>query len=223
MGRIAFHPLGPGNWPVTSPWRGPGRPDHRGIDLGCFKKPLYASVTGRATRGSEAGAGWWVNIISDDGRILTKCFHMSRIDIAQNERVTAGQRIGISGGVPGEPGAGNTGGAHLHYEIWENGRDTNPAPDLAAVAGVSSGAPTPEQPKPLPPIPDMEDDMAASDGLYWQENAGELWFVSGNTKLYIASNNGVDAEKWKADAIDKGVPDHTKKPAAQFLELLRKV
>jgi hypothetical protein len=145
MGRLEFHPLGPGNWPVTSPWRPPHRPGHRGVDLGVYKQPLYASVDGRATRGDEpGGAGYWVNIETRSG-LTVKCFHMSRIQIQFGQHVTAGQQIGVSGGVPGEPGAGNTGGAHLHFEIWEGGRDTDPLPDLNAVSG--SGSPTPTPPE----------------------------------------------------------------------------
>jgi murein DD-endopeptidase MepM/ murein hydrolase activator NlpD len=151
MGRLAFHPLGPGSWPVTSRWRPPHRPGHRGVDLGVYKRPLYAGISGKALRKDQpGGAGYYVEIYA--GNLMVSTFHMSRIDIANEQHVAAGQQIGVSGGVPGEPGAGNTDGAHLHFEIWENGRDTDPLPDLNAVA--STGAPTP---------PPEEEDMPISN------------------------------------------------------------
>lgn len=72
--------------------------------------------------------------------------------------------------------------------------------------------------RPGPPIPEVTD-MAAHDGLYWQENAKQTWLVSGNTKLYI-DGVGYDAEAWKAQALAKGVPNHLDEPAALFLEPL---
>jgi murein DD-endopeptidase MepM/ murein hydrolase activator NlpD len=191
MARIQYHPLGPGNWPLTSAWRTPSRPNHRGVDIGVVKSPLYASVTGRATHGSEPnGAGWWVNIISDDGRILTKCFHMSRIDIDQNERVTAGQRIGTSGGVPGEPGAGNTTGAHLHYEIWEGGRDTDPAPDLTAVSNPPKPVP-PTPPFPQKPLEDPMTKPAVYSGQRPQDDQGGIWADPGDGRLRRVADTAV--------------------------------
>jgi hypothetical protein len=139
MGVLEYHPCGPGNWPTSSPHRSVNRlrPLHRGTDKPLFKRPQFASISGRATRGDQiGGAGFWVNIDRPDGQVTTKSFHLSQINITWGEIVKAGQQIGISGGVPGEPGAGNTTGAHVHYEVWVRGIDINPDPELELVEGI---------------------------------------------------------------------------------------
>lgn len=143
------HPLDPGPWWVSSAWRPPHRPNHRGIDLaGPVGTPIRAAITGTASRGNEpGGAGWWVNI--SNGTTTVKSFHMSRIDIANGQHVNAGDVIGAMGGAIGHPGAGSSTGPHLHFEIWTGGRDIDPAPALAAVANVvgdiADGTTTPDQ------------------------------------------------------------------------------
>lgn len=153
MARITNHPLGPGRWPLSSPWRPSWRPAHRGVDIPVYKRPLYAAISGVARRKDQpGGAGWFVEITSPDGRIMVSTFHMSRVDIVDGQRVVGGQQIGVSGGVRGEPGAGNTTGAHLHFEIWERGVDTNPAPDLDEVTNQPTA--------PVTPPPEEQDEMS---------------------------------------------------------------
>lgn len=160
--RLKYHPLGPGWWPLSSKWRPAHRPGHRGVDVPVFKANLYASIDGIATRHDEpGGAGYWVQIATPNGHLWVRQFHMSRIIVPHGTQVRAGDLIGVSGGVPGEPGAGNTDGAHLHFEIWEGGVDTDPEPDLTAVQDVQTPqADIPSTPIVIPNPPKELIDMA---------------------------------------------------------------
>ena len=52
--------------------------------------------------------------------------HMSRVDVKEGDNVTQGQVVGLSGGEPGTPGAGNTTGPHLHFTLKKDGTNVDP-------------------------------------------------------------------------------------------------
>jgi len=52
--------------------------------------------------------------------------HMSRIDVQKGDIVKQGQVVGLSGGKENAPGAGNSGGPHLHFTLKENGKHVDP-------------------------------------------------------------------------------------------------
>lgn len=144
MNRFTVSPVE--SWAVeTSAWRSPGRPNHRGRDMGTpdhaahpiHGARIFAPWDGTVTVGTEpAGAGQWVWVTADDGTLF-KCFHLSAWQV-RSGRVKAGDVVGF---------VGNTGasqGAHYHIEVWVNGRDVDPAPFFQ-----------------IPPPP--EDDMPLSD------------------------------------------------------------
>lgn len=65
--------------------------------------------------------------------------HLSHIDVVGGQRVSAGQRIGLSGAT------GNVSGPHLHMEVqrsssWSANGHTDPSPWLRASSGGSSSA-----------------------------------------------------------------------------------
>ena len=57
--------------------------------------------------------------------IVTKYGHLSRFAVAGGQRVKRGDVIGYVGST------GRSTGSHLHYEIWMNGRLTDPMTLLA--------------------------------------------------------------------------------------------
>jgi murein DD-endopeptidase MepM/ murein hydrolase activator NlpD len=57
--------------------------------------------------------------------ITTKYGHLSRIVVKEGQQVKRGDLIGFVGST------GRSTGAHLHYEVWMNGRLTNPLTLLA--------------------------------------------------------------------------------------------
>lgn len=106
---------------------------HSGLDIGVpvgtaieAAAPGYVawSTTGRSY-------GNYVMIIHADG-LATLYAHMSRLDVVQDQYVSRGQQIGLSGGKPGMQGAGLSTGPHLHFEVRKDGIPTNPMDYLMA-------------------------------------------------------------------------------------------
>jgi len=139
--------------PITSPFgprdnsAHPGiSANHHGIDFGT---PVGSNLTA-VTDGAETyigndmkGYGNWVEISHDDGT-KSRYGHLSQVGVSRNQKVKAGQVVGLSGGKAGAPGAGNSTGPHLHFEILdEKGVKVNPAPYLSnsPTAPINGSAP----------------------------------------------------------------------------------
>jgi len=92
---------------------------HHGIDFGTpVGTPLTAVTNGTITTiGSDAnGYGNYIKVQHEDGT-GSLYGHMSQINVSRGQKVTPGQVVGKSGGKAGAPGAGNSTGPHLHFEI----------------------------------------------------------------------------------------------------------
>lgn len=104
-----------------------GRRSHQGIDLGASTgTPIHAVAAGTVFQSGwiSDNAGYGVEIRSAYG-VVSKYFHMSRIAAHNGQTVTSGQVIGYVGAT------GDAKGAHLHFEIWVNGKLQNPGNFLA--------------------------------------------------------------------------------------------
>jgi murein DD-endopeptidase MepM/ murein hydrolase activator NlpD len=51
---------------------------------------------------------------------------MKQIDVSVGDTVMAGEVVGLSGGGASDKGAGNSKGAHLHFELLDGNRHVNP-------------------------------------------------------------------------------------------------
>ena len=94
---------------------------HPGLDISAdYGQPVLA--TGDATVDSAGANGAYGNMVTLDHGfgIVTKYGHLSRIAVFGAQRVKRGDTIGYVGST------GRSTGSHLHYEIWMNGRLTDP-------------------------------------------------------------------------------------------------
>lgn len=98
---------------------------HAGLDIAGGGN-VYSTQVGKvitASYGENGGAGNCIAI--DHGyfngiRLVTKYFHLSKINVSVGQEVTKGQLIGIQGTT------GRSTGVHLHFQVEENGKPVNP-------------------------------------------------------------------------------------------------
>ena len=134
--RHALASATPSVWPVagwlTSSYgtrRDPitrGADFHPGLDISAdYGQPVLATGDARVDIAGPNGAYGNMVMLDHGFGIVTRYGHLSRFNVRVGEQVKRGHVIGFVGST------GRATGAHLHYEIWMNGRLTNPMTLLA--------------------------------------------------------------------------------------------
>ena len=99
---------------------------HTGVDISVPP----GSKVGATADGIVSFAGWTENsgivVVVEHGRGFSTAYaHNQKASVTVGQRVVRGESIALSGST------GISTGPHVHYEIWKNGRHTNPAGYLA--------------------------------------------------------------------------------------------
>ena len=96
---------------------------HRGLDIATSgSKPVYSMLNGRVmTRATDDSQGNYLVIVDDDPSskfygYATRYMHLASFDVLQNQRVVAGQKVGMEGTT------GHSTGIHLHVEMQDISR-----------------------------------------------------------------------------------------------------
>lgn len=94
---------------------------HTGLDIdGDYDSPLYASHDGVITTAGWNNGGYGLQIIIQGDGVMTRYGHSSKIFVKVGDHVKRGQVIAMMGTT------GRSTGTHLHYEVYINGKRTNP-------------------------------------------------------------------------------------------------
>ena len=127
----------PSIWPVAGwltsafgnrrdPFTG-GADFHPGLDISANKgDEVIAPAIGTVSMAGWNGSYGNMVVIDHGFGIVTKYGHLSRFAVMNGQQVNRGDTIGFVGST------GRSTSSHLHYEIWVNGRLTNPMRLLAA-------------------------------------------------------------------------------------------
>ncbi len=89
--------------------------EHEGIDIGVpIGTPVQTTLAGRVVWSGERGA-WGQVVAVENGEWLVIFAHLSQVLVKENEIVSVGEIVGLSGS------SGNSTGPHVHYEVRCNG------------------------------------------------------------------------------------------------------
>lgn len=100
---------------------------HTGLDFGMTEgSPIYAAKSGTVTCAQYKNSYGNLVIIDHGDGMETYYAHCSRLDVAEGQKVEAGQQIAAVGST------GNSTGPHLHFEVRIDGVPQDPAQWLEA-------------------------------------------------------------------------------------------
>ncbi len=123
---------------INQPYTWNGHSGHRGVDIrtaggggNTYGKEIRAVADGVVFT-AEYHSSWGNNVYINHGNgVYTRYAHCSAMLVSSGQHVKQGQviaRVGNSGNVYPRPNASNPhAGAHLHFEVWINGKRVNPA------------------------------------------------------------------------------------------------
>ena len=122
----------PSRWPVrgpvnsdfggrSSPWLSSSSEFHSGLDIGATRGTAVIAPAPGTVVFAGQHAEYGVALVIDHGNdIKTLYGHLTKVTVAQDQKVQRGQPVGLTGNT------GRSSGPHLHYEIQVKGQAVNP-------------------------------------------------------------------------------------------------
>ena len=136
---------------------------HKGTDFASpVGTPIIATANGIVTESRQKGGNGKYVKIKHNGTYSTQYLHMSRRAVNKGEVVKQGDIIGYVGMT------GNTGGPHVCYRFWKNGRQVDPLKQKLPAA-----KPMKEDLKPIY-LEAIKDVKSTLDGIVFTENSSEI-------------------------------------------------
>ena len=136
---------------------------HKGTDFAArVGTPIIATANGIVTESRQRGGNGKYVKIKHNGTYSTQYLHMSRRAVSKGEVVKQGDIIGYVGMT------GNTGGPHVCYRFWKNGRQVDPLKQKLPAA-----KPMKEELKPIY-LEAIQDVKTTLDGIVFTENSSEI-------------------------------------------------
>ena len=106
---------------------------HSGVDIANSPDTLIYATADGSVRFSNWSQGYGRMIMIDHGYGVTTLYgHTSKALVNAGDRISRGQVIAYMGTT------GRSTGAHLHYEVWRNGRPVNPMLFLRVSGGEAA-------------------------------------------------------------------------------------
>ena len=100
---------------------GRGRGNHKGLDFSARVGDPVLSVADGVVKFSGVNGAYGNVVDVDHGNgYVTRYAHNSRLTVRAGDLVRVGQEVAKAGST------GRSTGAHVHFEVWENGRVVNP-------------------------------------------------------------------------------------------------
>lgn len=139
--REALAGAAPSIWPalgwITSgfgvrkdPFTHQGGDVHLGLDISADRgQPVYATADGKVSSVGRNGEYGNLVVVDHDYGLETRYAHLSAFETTEGSTVKRGDVVGYVGST------GRATSAHLHYEVWFNGRPINPLGLLVARPG----------------------------------------------------------------------------------------
>ena len=112
-----------------------GSEQHKGVDISVnsgtkIVSPFDGKVEVASFTNDRCGGMIQIKqvdpITNEKTSMSAKFCHMKQIDVSVGDTVMAGEVVGLSGGGASDKGAGNSKGAHLHFELLDGNRHVNP-------------------------------------------------------------------------------------------------
>lgn len=102
--------------------------DHGAIDLPTAQEtPILAPANGLIVKVRDSDTGYNYIAIAHQKGVMTVYGHISASLVDVGDFVHQGDMIALSGGIPGTRGSGlRTTGAHLHFEVFQDGTRVDP-------------------------------------------------------------------------------------------------